>query len=193
MNAVSKMGRPSEITPEIIALVAEAVDLVADGMVLKSAQAQVGITRHQFRAVLARQQDIATSYARAREISADYLVDEAIEVVKSDENPQKARNIADMNRWAAGKFNNKRFGDRIDLNVSQTLDVRSVIGEMQARRLRPASDQQDIADAQLIDEQGNLLPRYTDTQSVFTEPDIFSGAADAPNLVAPDDEIDIFS
>lgn len=165
-----------------IELARKAIAMVCEGVTLKAALSEVGLTRDMFSSTLSSVRELAHAYARAREISADFLVDEALDVVKNEPDVQRAREIANMHRWAAGKFNQKRYGERIDLNVSQTIDVSEALKEARARIVRPVVDQLPAPQAQVIDLQALPAAEPSDKESRAPlsppdetgEPDIFS-------------------
>src|SRR6185436_6794621 len=134
------------------------------------------LKRAMFAGALQNDRELSARYARAREFSADFLVDAALDAAVNEPDVLRARVIAENNRWAAGKFNSKRYGDRIDLNVSQTLDISGTLLEARQRMLRSVSDQQQIEEAQVVEVKALPEPGATDKQSVKNEePDIFSG------------------
>jgi hypothetical protein len=55
-------------------------------------------------------------YVRAREIQADILADEIIEIADTEPDPQKDRNLIDARKWLAGKLRPKRYGDHLKLD-----------------------------------------------------------------------------
>lgn len=77
---------------------------------------------------IAKDDNFATKYARAREIQAHVWVDEMYETAKSDpeRNPitgaidsasvTHIRNQVATMQWLAAKLNPKRYGDRMDMN-----------------------------------------------------------------------------
>lgn len=169
--------------PQVISLARQVIAQVCEGVKLKDALAELGLTRTLFYSALSSERELAVSYARAREISADFLVDEALDVVKNEPDVQRAREIANMHRWAAGKFNQKRYGERIDLNVSQTIDVSEALKEARARVVRPVIDQLPTPQQQVIDLQdvSPIEPRDEESRTVDAAPpaddptpDIFS-------------------
>lgn len=168
---------------EAVALARKAITLISEGATLKLALETVGLTRWLFASAVSSVRELATDYARAREISADFLVDEALDVVKNEPDVQRAREIANMHRWAAGKFNAKRYGERIDLNVTQTIDVSDALKEARARMIRPMHDQLTQQQPQVIDITPVSVPEPRDKESRKAvesgpgsndEPDIFS-------------------
>jgi len=191
-NAVNRVVGSS---PEVVEKASRAIDAVCEGIPLKHALQKVALTRDLFASCLSGQRELSLRYARAREISADFLVDEALHVVQTEENQMKARNIADMHRWAAAKFNSKRYGDRIDLNVTQSLDISGTLLEARQRMLRPMRDQLDIVDAETVDVSSVAQLGAQDSQSLaLAEPDIFAQPEPVAIDRLPGDDVpDIFS
>ena len=119
--------------------------------------------------------EAAVAYARALELKADLIADDAIEIADSDVDPSKARNQIDIRKWTASKLYASKYGERIDLNVTQTLDIGATLAEARAR-LRPMRDQPNMIEAQALDITDAIDSRSTDKQSVDNtlQPDIFS-------------------
>jgi hypothetical protein len=159
-------------------LVHKIIELVLDGSQLKDAVKQCGLDVCAFGRLLQKDKAAAMAYARAVELRADILADEALHIADTDEDSSRARNRIQVRQWLASKLHAKRYGDRIDLNVTQTLDISSTLAEARARILRPASDLGDVIDAQVIDSSGKNQLGLSDNQSVTpppnVEPDIFS-------------------
>ena len=111
-----------------------------------------GLSAWQFHQMLSRQKDLAASYARAREFVADLLVEEAIEAVDDpNRDPSQARNQMEIRRWIASKWHSRVYGERVDLNVTQTLSVTDALAEARSRISLPNSYQAPVIDAQLVD------------------------------------------
>ena len=138
-----------------------------------------GITADIFHRVVSGDRQLALSYVRALEIRSDLLADEALDIADTEPDAAKARNRIEVRKWLASKHNTKRYGDRIDLNVTQTLDVAGTLQEARARLLRPVSDQLGVSDAQVIDmprqiSDGAPVMQSVDVPRPGDEPDIFS-------------------
>lgn len=153
-------------------LVEHIIDDVLAGSTLKNALATRDMTAQAFARILQGDRAAAAAYARAAELRADLLADEIVSIADSDSDPAKVRNQIQARQWLASKLNAKRYGDRIDLNVTQTVDISSTLAEARARLLRPARDQLAIVDVQAIDFSGDSDARSSDKQSL--SPDIFS-------------------
>lgn len=146
--------------------VSSVIERVLNGSTLKDAAKACGLTPSGFHARLQTDRDAATAYARAVELRADLLADEALTIADTEDDAAKARNQIQVRQWLASKLYARRYGDRIDLNVTQTLDVTSTLAEARARRLRPVRDQYDVTDAQVIDLSSDSDPKPSDTESL---------------------------
>ena len=155
---------------------------VLDGAPLRVAIGEAGVSVTTFNKWLQSDKVAATNYARATELRADLLADEALHLADGDGDPAKVRNQLAVRQWLAAKLNSKRYGDRIDLNVTQTIDVGITLAEARAR-LRPVSDQTNVIDAHVIDSIEVSPVRSLDKQSISRVVDVPTG----------DDVLDIFN
>ena len=120
---------------------------VLGGDTLKDALQKVGISQPYFHELLGSDKKSALAYARATELRADNLADEALQIADNEPDAAKARNQIQVRQWLASKLYAKRYGDRIDLNVTQTIDIGSTLAEARSRLL-PMRDQQQIIDVE---------------------------------------------
>lgn len=140
------IGRPSLFTPE---LADDLCERIASGETLRS------ITKDDhmpsWRTIwrwLQSNETFRAQYARAREDSADHHAELALEqAMFADDSEasrvQGARLRWDALRWHAGKCAPKRYGERQDVNVTGSLDVRSVFAGINAAheaRTQPRAD-----------------------------------------------------
>ena len=156
------------------------IDRVLNNVTLLEAVKQEGISLPTLHKWLGRDKESALAYARAIEMRADVLADETIEIADTDTDAARARNRITSRQWLASKLN-KKYGERVDLNVTQTIDVSSVLLEARARVMLPGRDQQTITDVQTLDLPSVSVPRALDIQSIRDDvprdgdaPDIFS-------------------
>ena len=151
---------------------------VLDGLPLREAVKASGLTPELFHYHLSKDKAAAAAYARAVEIKADLLADEIVHLADGDGDPAKVRNQIQARQWLASKLYAKRYGERIDLNVTQTLDIGSTLAEARARIMRPGRDPGEVIDAQVIDIHSKNSLGLSDDQSSSPpaplEPDIFS-------------------
>jgi hypothetical protein len=96
------------------------------------------------------------------------------EVARTEPDVNRARLIIDTQRWMASKLIPKVYGDKLDINVTQTIDIGSALAEARSRsQLRPTCDPADIIDVQVIDSQDNQHAQQIDNESTPPLPDIF--------------------
>lgn len=130
----------------------EAIEAVANGDTLKSALANARLTASTLNHLLSGDRELALAYVRAQEIRADLLADQIIDIADDDErDPHRARNQIQARQWIASKHNTRRYGDRIDLNVTQTIDVSATLSEARARLITIAPDAEPALDGALIE------------------------------------------
>jgi len=161
--------------PAVITKCYDVIDRIVNGEYLKTAIKNEGLTISLFHSAIQSERKLAVAYANAMELSADVLADEALECVDSDVDPAKARNQATVRQWLASKRNNKRYGERIDLNVSQTVSIDLALNQAKSRLLRPVSESLVIENAQPVDSIGFAPDASVDCESIPAAiPDIFS-------------------
>ena len=157
------------------------IDAILDGSSLRKATKAAGIDVRVFADWLQSDKEAARRYAQAQELRGDVLADEIIEIADTEPDAAKARNQITARQWLAGKLN-KRYGDRIDLNVTQTIDIGSTLAEARARLL-PMRDQSNVIDMQPVDAPSAIDASARDKESRTREidkptgdevPDIFS-------------------
>lgn len=56
------------------------------------------------------------AYVQAREVQADVLADEIIEIADTEPDPNRARVMIDARKWLASKLRPKKYGDRVELD-----------------------------------------------------------------------------
>jgi hypothetical protein len=80
---------------------------------------------------LANNDSFSDQYARARELSGDTLEGEALDAVRAAVDRDSAAaaqvKLAGL-RWVASKRNAKKYGDKLDLNHSGTVNLAGLLG-----------------------------------------------------------------
>ena len=127
-------SRRSDIAEEICRRVAE-------GASLASACRDAGVSSSAFRAWVRSDAALASRYADARADQADALADEIITIADTEPDAIRARVRVEARRWVAAKLRPQVYGDRVDLHVQGSVDLRAVLAGAEERRIRPACDQ----------------------------------------------------
>ena len=82
---------------------------------------------------LSENEEFANQYARARELQAEAYADEIVSISDGDgddeapADPTRDRLRVDARKWVASKLLPKKYGDRQELNVSGSIDVRAFL------------------------------------------------------------------
>jgi hypothetical protein len=148
------VGRPSEYTPEI----AEAIcDGIIEGKSIKTICKADELPSHTtvFK-WLASNREFADLYARAKDIQAEVMSEDLLDIVDDGTNDwtlktfghtevkvvdqeavQRSKLRYEARRWLMSKYKPKKFGDKMDLNVSGELTLAARIAK--ARALRAGS------------------------------------------------------
>ncbi len=71
--------------------------------------------------------EFGKAYLLAQEEHVDALVDEACQIVDTELDAQRAKVRADHRRWLASRLNRNKYGDKIEVNQKQTLDIAPVL------------------------------------------------------------------
>ncbi len=96
---------------------------IAEGQSLKSICDTKGMpSRETVYTWLAKDAEFLDKYARAREDQADFYADEIIDIADTEPDSNKARVRIDARKWKASKLQPKKYGDKIDVNHSGTIE-----------------------------------------------------------------------
>lgn len=148
-----KRGRPDSFTQEKADAVCE---LVATGHSLRQIEAMPGMpAKVTILKWLGRDQEFATHYARARELQAEHMAEELLEIADDARNDFMERAAADgstslvvdhehiarsklryeARRWLMGKMAPKKYGDKIDHTVNGRLEHVSSLSDADLERI----------------------------------------------------------
>lgn len=127
---------------------------ICSGMSLKmifGESAENGKNVWEFYAYLNSDASLIQSYRRAQEARAEVLADEVISISDEERDAQRARNRIDARKWYASKMQPQKYGDRLDLNITQPIDISFALAEAKRRAMLPSCDPHLITDAEVIE------------------------------------------
>ena len=137
--------------PNAIAKAKQIIELIASGGMLKFACVEVGLHQTTFSEIISADSELALSYDRARQIRADLDVDEMIVIADdTSRNPQQAKNAIDARKFRASKQYAQVYGDRIDVNVSGTVNIAETLSQARGRLLPRV--EQDVIDVEVTEQ-----------------------------------------
>lgn len=121
--------------------------------------------------------DAARRYGHAQQAKAEGLVDEIIDISDTEIDSQRARNRIDARRWYASKMQPQKYGDRLDVNLNQTIDIGAALADASKRILLPPRFPDKVIDVQSTDithESQSSTSGCESDAPEQDEPDIFS-------------------
>ena len=113
----------------------ELIAAIQMGEPLRQAFARLGINSKVLDIAFETDPIKFTRYARAQKVGADLLASDIIHIADTEDDAGKARNMIDSRKWYASKMKPEVFGDRIDLNVSHSVDVAGALKDADTRYL----------------------------------------------------------
>jgi hypothetical protein len=144
----------------------------AEGGSSRVARTAARINGEEFYRALQKHPDLNEQYERIQRQRADMMVDEAYEISMDDAlSPQAARERATIRINIAKLYDRKRFGDKVDINVSGAIDVNAAIDAAHARIATLPCDLTLLPDGTYGALPSVLPSSATDTSSVSAAPD----------------------
>lgn len=95
----------------------------------------MGIEAIDFHRIVHKDTTLANEYACAREAMGDALADEIVDIADNCTDAFHARNRIDARKWVASKLRPTVYGDRLDVNLTQTVDIGGALQEARNRAL----------------------------------------------------------
>lgn len=125
------MGRPTKFSQELADLICDQIATSDKG--LRKICAENDISTFSVLKWLKENEDFSIQYARAREMQADYLADQILEIADDKKgdlimgefgengnaaNVQRSKLQVEARKWIAAKLKPKKYGEKIDLNAT---------------------------------------------------------------------------
>jgi hypothetical protein len=92
-----------------------------------------GVSPQSFYETLTAYPLIAEKYARAQSSRADLMADQVVDIADNEPDANKARNQMNARIWATGKMKPSVYGDKIQIDVNQTVSITAALEEANNR------------------------------------------------------------
>lgn len=112
-------GRPSLYTDEIADAICEAI--IEGGALYRICEQDGFPSENTVYRWIEEKPEFREKYARARELQQDREADKIVVIADETTDPNKARLQIDARKWRASKLAPKKYGDRLDLNHSGSI------------------------------------------------------------------------
>lgn len=110
-----------------------AVELAAQGKPLKEIIDAICTTEYHFYLYRQQYHDWNMSFERARQEGLEHMADGLITIADEYTDVQRARLKSDNAKWLLSKRKPSVYGDKVDIHVSQTIDITSALTEARKR------------------------------------------------------------
>ncbi len=138
MSEDKKPGRPAiELSEEQKEL---AIEMAEEGRTVKEIREAIMVDAGAFRRYLEKHPVFKANFAHARQEGLEELADSLQNITEEVGDVQKAKLKSENLRWILSKRKPLVYGDRIDVNVTQTIDITSAIEEAKKRSLKNSED-----------------------------------------------------
>lgn len=145
-----KLAAPPVYTEEQLNV---AIDMASRGEPLKRIIDEICSTELAFWLYRQHYPEYANTFEQARQEGLEHLADGLITAHEDLVDVQRARLKSDNAKWLLSKRKPSVYGDKVDIHVSQTIDITGALSEARARALIGSSTQPDDIDITPADAQ----------------------------------------
>lgn len=149
------------------------IEAVGEGQYLRTLLDTHGVSAYVFWVSLREHPGLMERYDDARKARTEIQVEEMLSISDEEQDLMRAKLQIDTRRWIASKMNPSRYGDRIDVHTTHTLDISD---RLLAARRRVA-DALDVTPTQVLESTPNtsgLQPACASDTPENSSDDIFS-------------------
>lgn len=110
------------------------IEIYVNGHTLEKACAAHNRQASDVLAFVAENDQASNIFARSQEYRAEVLADKVLEISDDPEiDAARQRNMILARQWLASKLMPKKFGDKIDVNVNNSIDLRVALDDARKR------------------------------------------------------------
>lgn len=123
-----------------------AVELASQGKPLSEIITQICSTEYEFWLYKQHYPDFNNLFEQARQEGLEHMADGLMTVADEERDVQRARLKSDNAKWLLSKRKPSVYGDKVDIHVSQTIDISGALSEAKQRALMSAADVAKLKD-----------------------------------------------
>ncbi len=140
MSENKRKGSAPDYTEEQKAL---AIEMAIDGETIGRIVDALCTTRKIFYMYRQQYPSFENAFARACQEGLDCIAEDMRDTARTETDVQRARLIVDTDKWILSKLKPSLYGDRIDVNINQTIDISGALKEARNRALPSANSNTD--------------------------------------------------
>lgn len=142
-----------------------AIDLAIGGMTQREIAHDLGVHPTVIGKWKLGDEVFAQNLRHAQEEGSIARVDALRERIEADPDWKRSRVVADVERWALERQFRKQWGQQLDLNVNERIDINGALIDARKRVLLPSSNLAQLANVQDTEYTMISLPSATDNES----------------------------
>lgn len=150
------------------------LNMIADGETTRKVREYLGINASTWMKILERSPLFHQAVMHSQSLSLEDLADSLLEIPDQMFDVQKAKLKSDNIKFLLSKRKPQVYGDRIDLNVNGTVDLRAALNDAERRISLPPSDLGNIIETQVVKIKERSTHDDTDEYTVVDKDDIFT-------------------
>lgn len=136
-----KVRKPPQYTKEQLDL---AIELASKGTPIKDIVTEIISDEYEFWVYREHDHEFGNAFERARQEGYHSQGDALLTAHKEETDVQRARLKSDNIKWLLSKRHPQVYGDKVDIHVSQTIDIGAALAEAKKRALPGASKDEVI-------------------------------------------------
>lgn len=121
-----------------------AINMAAEGKALKQIIDAICMPEYAFLNARRNDHNFEIMFEEARQEGLEHHADSLLVIANEEVDVQRGRLKSDNIKWLLSKRKPKTYGDRIDVTMTQTVDIRSALAEAQSRILVHPSPRHDV-------------------------------------------------
>lgn len=165
------MDWQKKLTPERLAQVKqEIIDRFAKGEILKNISKDLNIEPHWVYYWRQNDPEFDAQASSAQNSGFEIQADGLLTIYDEEEDVNKARGKSDNLKWVLARRAASRYGDKMTLDVNNTIDLKGALSDARARLAKPIETQATQL-PQAIESIKQLQSTATDSKSVEVESD----------------------
>ncbi len=135
-----RTGRPPKPPPKYTQEQQDlAIELATNGEPLKRIIGEICSSEYEFFVYRQHNPEFAAEFECARQEGLEHIADGLITIADDYQDVQRGRLKSDNAKWLLSKRKPSIYGDKVDIHVSQTIDITHALQEARSRAL-PAPD-----------------------------------------------------
>lgn len=125
-----------------------AIELASQGKPLREIITQIVSSEYEFWLYRQHDSDFNNLFEQARQEGLEHIADDLMTIADDYVDVQRARLKSDNAKWLLSKRKPQIYGDKVDIHVSQTIDISGALNEARSRAFPVRQEEDDIIDVQ---------------------------------------------